>query len=518
MSAGDELFAGHRPSRVPEPVVDGTAGSRDEAAAADVPVDDASSTPPSVPVEDAPPPAGTVDHAEESAPDAPDLAASVPEESAPDGAASAPEESASDVAASVPEESASELAASAPEESAPAPESPSPRPPLDTDPDATQAIPPVGAEPASRDRPNSPVAVERPEPIFDTPSWVRGADPDATQQLTLGSRPAGPPAPDGTPAGAPDGHPTDDTDARVAATQVRAERNLDVVHRNGMPDRGPTDPDATAVIALDPTTRAGRGRRSHDESDELWDTQTIRRWDASMTDERTGPATSAMHRPSPLHDREDVDVDRDDQGASRWYEIPLMILTALTLAFLLRTFVIQVFYIPSGSMIPTLEINDRIAVEKLSYIGREPDRGEVVVFAGDDPLAGIEDTSTTDRVVTGVGQFLGVVPVDAKDFVKRVIGLPGDTVVLTDGVVTVNGVELDEPYALLDTDNGEWSVPDGMLFVMGDNRANSGDSRSTLGFVPVDDVVGRAVLTIWPFDRAGPIPGVAHDEAVDAGS
>ncbi|MBY5164068.1 signal peptidase I [Nitriliruptoria bacterium AS10] len=195
-----------------------------------------------------------------------------------------------------------------------------------------------------------------------------------------------------------------------------------------------------------------------------------------------------------------------------------MIITALTLAFLLRTFVVQVFYIPSGSMIPTLEVNDRIAVEKISYLTREPARGEVIVFAGDDPLSGLGEESTADRVLTGVGQFLGVVPVDAKDFVKRVIGLPGDEVSITDGQVSVNGVELDEPYARLDNDSGDWVVPEGMLFVMGDNRANSGDSRSTLGYIPEDDVVGRAVLVIWPFDRAGSIPGEAHDLAVDAGS
>lgn len=234
-----------------------------------------------------------------------------------------------------------------------------------------------------------------------------------------------------------------------------------------------------------------------------------------MSDQRSATADDATSRPSPLDDRDEV-VRREEDDRGRWYETPLMILTALTLAFLLRTFVVQVFSIPSPSMVPTMEVNDRIAVEKLSYIWRDPARGEVVVFAGDDPVADTQVLSTPDRVVTGIGQFLGVVPVDAKDFVKRVIGLPGDTVVLDDGVVSVNGVELDEPYAVLDRDRGEWTVPEGQLFVLGDNRGNSGDSRSTLGYVAIDDVVGRAVVTLWPFERAGSIPGVDHGAAVDA--
>lgn len=241
----------------------------------------------------------------------------------------------------------------------------------------------------------------------------------------------------------------------------------------------------------------------------------IRRWLHASTPEPVG--TAGQRRPEPFVDRQPVDVVQEPEEPvkhSRWYEIPLMLLIAFTLAFLLRTFVVQVFYIPSGSMIPTLEIDDRIAVEKVSYVVREPARGEVVVFAGDDPFAANGPSSTFDRVLTGVGQFLGVVPVDAKDFVKRIIGLPGDTVEVADGVVSVNGVALDEPYARLDQDSGTWTVPEGHLFVMGDNRANSGDSRTSLGFVPVEDVVGRAVAVIWPLDSIGNVPAVDHDVQV----
>ncbi|HKJ55601.1 MAG TPA: signal peptidase I [Nitriliruptoraceae bacterium] len=244
------------------------------------------------------------------------------------------------------------------------------------------------------------------------------------------------------------------------------------------------------------------------------DTTEIRRWDNRDTD--------VMHavgrRPEPLSERDQVAVtsERADRtSGSKWYEVPLMLLLAFTLAFLLRTFVVQVFYVPSASMVPTLEVNDRIAAEKVTYRFRDLARGDVIVFAGDEPFGADLEMSTGQRVVTGVGQFLGIVPVDAEDFVKRVIGLPGDTIEIVDGVVSVNGVELDEPYAILDSSNGAWDVPEGSLFVMGDNRPNSGDSRTSLGYIDEDDVVGRAVARIWPLDRIGPVEGVDWDPIPD---
>ncbi len=209
--------------------------------------------------------------------------------------------------------------------------------------------------------------------------------------------------------------------------------------------------------------------------------------------------------------RERASAKDDDSIGSFLKELPVLLLIAFGLAFLLRTFVVQVFYIPSASMRPTLLEDDRIVVEKISYLFGGPDRGDVVVFAGDEDPRFTEPETGVQRVVRGVGQFLGVVPVDAHDLVKRVIGLPGDEVVMVDGVVSVNGVELDEPYAMLDSDDGEWTVPEGQLFVMGDNRSNSADSRSTLGYVDVDDIVGRAVIRIWPVDRFGSIEGDGDD-------
>ena len=202
----------------------------------------------------------------------------------------------------------------------------------------------------------------------------------------------------------------------------------------------------------------------------------------------------------------------DDSLLTFLRELPVLLLVAFLLAFILRTFVVQVFYIPSRSMEPTLVEDDRIVVEKISYLFREPARGDVVVFAGDEEF---EDAgSTAGTILRGVGQFIGLVPVDARDFVKRVIGLPGDTVEIEDGVVFVNGVEIDEPYVVNgdERSSGPWQVPDGALFVLGDNRPNSADSRFGLGYVDVDDVVGRAGWVIWPPDHTGSLSTFGIDE------
>ena len=202
----------------------------------------------------------------------------------------------------------------------------------------------------------------------------------------------------------------------------------------------------------------------------------------------------------------------EDSFLSFLRELPVLLLVALLLAFLLRTFVVQVFYIPSSSMVPTLEVQDRMVVEKVSYRFREPQRGEVIVFAGEE--FDTEEPTGFDELVTMVGRFLGVIPADARDFVKRVIGLPGDTVLIEDGTVLVNGVALDEPYVVNTDDRsfGPYEVPEGSLFVLGDNRPNSADSRFGLGYVDLDDVVGRAAFVLWPLDHLGGLGSHGLDE------
>lgn len=193
-----------------------------------------------------------------------------------------------------------------------------------------------------------------------------------------------------------------------------------------------------------------------------------------------------------------------------------MVLLALTVAFLLRSFVVQVFWIPSSSMVPTLQVDDRMAVEKLSYLVRDPARGDVVVFRPE-PSARPVDRPLWRRVARVGVQFVGLVPLDASDLVKRVAGLPGETVEIRDGLLVVDGVAYAEGYLAsgAGADYGPVVVPAGHYLMLGDNRANSSDSRGRLGFVPEERLVGRAFAVIWPLEntalltRSGPqgIPG-----------
>jgi signal peptidase I len=187
-----------------------------------------------------------------------------------------------------------------------------------------------------------------------------------------------------------------------------------------------------------------------------------------------------------------------------------MVLIALTVAFLLRSLVVQVFWIPSSSMVPTLQVDDRMAVEKLSYRLRDPARGDVVVFRPE-PSDAPADRPPWRRVVRLAVQFVGVVPLDASDLVKRVAGLPGETVEIRGGRLIVDGVAYDEPYLVsgAGSDYGPVVVPPGHYLMLGDNRANSSDSRGRLGFVPAERVVGRAFAVIWPLENAASLTGSA---------
>jgi signal peptidase I len=186
-------------------------------------------------------------------------------------------------------------------------------------------------------------------------------------------------------------------------------------------------------------------------------------------------------------------------------ELPGLILMAFVLALLIKTLLVQAFFIPSGSMEPTLMPGDRVIVVKVPYYFHDPQRGDVIVFEDPDP------SKQPDRGLVGgffhwLVQGLGAAPPDNEDFIKRVIGLPGETVWAKGGNVYVDGTKIDEPYLTQKTDDfPKTKVPDGTLFVMGDNRGNSLDSRFGLGYVPLDRVIGKADLVIWPPSRAGGI-------------
>ena len=193
-----------------------------------------------------------------------------------------------------------------------------------------------------------------------------------------------------------------------------------------------------------------------------------------------------------------------------WKETLILVVTALVLALIIKTFFVQAFYIPSGSMESTLNVNDRILVEKVSYWFGSPKRGDIVVFKDPDNWLGDEGGSTPSNPVTSALAFIGLYPTGGH-LVKRVIGIGGDHVQCKNNTVYVNGVALHEQaYVTMAPTGclGEWSVhvPPGHLWVLGDNRLNSADSRAHMndpdhGFVPVSDVVGKVFVTVWPIDR-----------------
>jgi signal peptidase I len=233
-------------------------------------------------------------------------------------------------------------------------------------------------------------------------------------------------------------------------------------------------------------------------------------------DRPRSPEPQIESPPHPLIEQESVTdapvpehAHEEDQTGWRFFrEFGLLTFAALVIAVVIKTFLIQAFFIPSGSMEPTLMPNDRILVNRLAYRFGDIERGDIIVFA--DPTPSEQDRGVVGSIAHWIGEGVGVVRPADDDFIKRVIALPGETWEMRDGTTYVDGRKLDEPYvnqADLDTRSfGPETVPDGMLFVMGDNRNHSGDSRfpppGGLGYIPVDRVIGQAFVIIWPPSRA----------------
>ena len=254
-----------------------------------------------------------------------------------------------------------------------------------------------------------------------------------------------------------------------------------------------------------------------------------------MTPDPATPAPDAESGAGLPDDQEPSDDDENDESSQQnatkrkrpfWRDLAVIVIAALVLTILLKAFVVQVFSIPSGSMENTLLPGDRILVNKMVYRFRSIERGDIVVFSGsgswDPPTPA---PSLWDRV-TGLVGIAG----PGTDYVKRVIGVPGDHVVCCNaaGQVTVNGVALSEssyvyPGAAPSQIRFNITVPPGRLWVMGDNRADSDDSRYRVGdpgggTIPESAVVGRAFVIVWPLSRIGdlPIPNTFQQPALRA--
>lgn len=168
------------------------------------------------------------------------------------------------------------------------------------------------------------------------------------------------------------------------------------------------------------------------------------------------------------------------RSKSIWRDWILPLIVAVVLALTIRTFVAEARYINSESMVPTLRVNDRVFVDKIFYKMKGIERQDVIIFAPP-PQAHTRD-----------------------DYIKRVLGLPGDEVEIRDGMLFINGEAVEEIYLAepMEGSYGPVVVPEGQFFVLGDNRNNSSDSRAW-GFVPIENVKGKAILRFYPFERFG---------------
>jgi signal peptidase I len=290
---------------------------------------------------------------------------------------------------------------------------------------------------------------------------------------------------------------------RDSGSAVRSDADSQAADDEGAADEGAKDEEAANAQAEADAPGAAAG---------------------SSGDEGSGPAADpGAARPAGRRKR---------RQRSFWRELPILIAVALLLAVIIKTFAIQAFWIPSGSMENTLEINDRVLVNKIVYHTRDIHRGDIVVFNGDgswDPGTVPVTGNIFQQFAAGFASMFGFGhPGDI--LIKRVIGIPGDHVACCDaqGRVTVNGVPLNEqsylyPGSAPSLSRFNITVPAGRLWVMGDNRFWSDDSRDHQGdpgggTIPESAVIGRAFIIIWPLSRWRilPIPATFQQPALNS--
>ena len=257
-------------------------------------------------------------------------------------------------------------------------------------------------------------------------------------------------------------------------------------------------------------------------------------------DDQDDPGTLASAHASKPEAGEDESAPRGSTGApadkkkkSFWRELLTIVVAAAVLTLVVKGFVVQVYRIPSASMENTLQIGDRVLVNKLIYHFRGIARGDIVVFSGQNSWGPPAPAPSSDPVLRVFDDVLSDIGLHTSQtyYIKRVIGLPGDKVACcTDGKMTVNGLQLSESSYLYPGNAPSafafaTTVPAGYVWVMGDHRGDSEDSRYHTGepgggAVPENEVVGRAFLVIWPLSQFGdlPIPSTFSQAALHAGA
>lgn len=188
----------------------------------------------------------------------------------------------------------------------------------------------------------------------------------------------------------------------------------------------------------------------------------------------------------------------------RWLlELPVLLVAAIVVTLIVKSLLAQAFYIPSASMEPQLRAGDRVVVSRTSYRLHDPHRGDIVVFPS--PAVPAEEETLIEVVVHDILEAIALRDPGDRELIKRIVALPGEVIEGRNGRVEIDGRVLLEPYlprGVLTSDFGPITVPEGAVFVLGDNRTNSHDSRfPDIGPIRIDTIVGRAIARVWPPGR-----------------